>query len=737
MAAVWFNLAAAALVRFRASDAAAMRCYRLSMAACERRVFSVFAERAGDARLRVVRAGDDDDDEEDDDDAILLAVHGVLHGPASKAAGPGTWAVVSLRRGVNTVEVEARRGSVTALEVDGAAFVQSPGAIVPFVELEAEDAATLNGTIVGPDFTFTHLPSEASARRAVLLSGAGEFVEFVAPVPFNAVSIRFSIPDAPAGGGLDTPLSLFLNDSHVQDVVLTSRYAWYYGSYPFTKNPADGSPHHFFDEVNVLLGPSPVPAGSRLRLQAPAGIIASSVLPSCAVADPAKRDCGFYGINETMCLSRACCWDPITPNPTNIPYCFFPSTPTPTPSPTPTPPPSGPVPITLDLVDLYLVDPPLAPPPDALSVVSTGADPSGATDSTASFLAAITKAAQTGQVVWVPPGNFTVTAHLVLPDNTTLAGAGPWHSILHGAGVGVFGNAAPQPSRNVQVRDLALVGEVKIRDDSSPMNGVGGALEDSIVSNVWIAHQKCGVWVDGPFENLLVTGCTIRDTTADGVNFHDGIQNSVVEYCSVRNTGDDGLAMWSDSHADTNNTFRFNTVQVPVLANNIAIYGGADNAVLSNAVADSVTQGGGLHVGNRFSAVPLAGTTTLAGNVVVRAGCLDPDWQFGVGALWFYALDSPLTGTVVVEDTTILASPFEAVQFLGSSVTNVSFDNLTVTDVGTFVFQLQCPGRALVADVVALGVGFFGQYNCGVAFDFEDEGGNEGWNTTHCGWPGK
>jgi hypothetical protein len=82
----------------------------------------------------------------------------------------------------------------------------------------------------------------------------------------------------------------------------------------------------------------------------------------------------------------------------------------------------------------------------------------------------------------------------------------------------------------------------------------------------------------------------IRDQNADGVNFHKGITNSTVTQSMLRNTGDDGLAMWSDSNgtsiADANNSFTFNRVEIPVLANGIALYGGTNNSVTDNYVAD-------------------------------------------------------------------------------------------------------------------------------------------------------
>ena len=46
---------------------------------------------------------------------------------------------------------------------------------------------------------------------------------------------------------------------------------------------------------------------------------------------------------------------------------------------------------------------------------------------------------------------------------------------------------------------------------------------------------------------------------------------------NLRNNGDDAMAMWSKGTANVNNTFRFNTAQMPILANTYAIYGGDGN----------------------------------------------------------------------------------------------------------------------------------------------------------------
>ena len=197
-----------------------------------------------------------------------------------------------------------------------------------------------------------------------------------------------------------------------------------------------------------------------------------------------------------------------------------------------------------------------------------------------------------------------------------------------------------------------------------------------------------------------------------------------------------------------------------MLANGIAIYGGHDNTVTDNSIADIVASGGGLHVGNRFKAVALSGTTTLARNELNRCGCLDMNWKFGVGAIWFYALDSAMDGNIIVADTVIRDSPYNAFGVIGKKVSDLAISNVSVDGVGTFVVDLQCGGGGRFSDVRASGIGFHAIYSCGTPFDLEDGGGNTGWldacesakdcalhndtlgqctkqrpYCTHCGWP--
>jgi parallel beta-helix repeat protein len=397
---------------------------------------------------------------------------------------------------------------------------------------------------------------------------------------------------------------------------------------------------------------------------------------------------------------------------------------------------------TIDFADFEQVGAALTQPSGSVSVVSQGADPTGTNDSTSAFNAAIT-AAGSGGTVWIPPGTYNIPGHISV-NNVTIAGAGMWYSAVTGAAPGFYGNSAPSPSTSVHLQNFAIFGNVQDRDDSAQVNGIGGAMSNSTVSNIWIEHMKVGAWMDGPMDSLKFSGMRIRDTTADGINFHGGVTNSTVTNSDIRNTGDDGIATWADSSigADANDTISNNTVQLQMLANGIAIYGGHDNTVTGNLVEDTgITQGGGIQVGQRFTSTPV-GTTTISNNTLIRDGDLDPNWQFGVGALWFDGSQGAITGPINVTNDLIEQSPFEAVQWVEGTISGVSLNNVTIAGTGTFALQEQTGGAASFTNVTATGVaqanaGNAPSYNCeGGGFAITDGGGNSGITPTQCnGWP--
>ncbi|WIX83125.1 discoidin domain-containing protein [Amycolatopsis carbonis] len=583
--------------------------------------------------------------------------------------------------GLTALTVIAAPGNPAAATPNAA--VAGRGATVPFVEQEAENAAT-NGTVIGPDRSAGSLAGEASGRKAVTLTGQGKYVEFTLSAAANSLDFRYSLPDSAQGTGINGTISVYVNGSHNRDLNLTSRYGWYYGGYPFSNEPGQGKAHHFYDEVRTLFGTS-YPAGTKIKLQIDAGDV---------------------------------------------------------------------TPATVDLADFEQVAAPAAKPANAVSVTDFGATTGDTSDDAGAFDAAVAAAKTQGKQVWIPAGSFTLNHHITV-DQVTIRGAGPWYSELHGTRAGIFGKgepascatptypgnaAVPGSSTNVGLYDFAIIGDVQARVDCDQSNAIGGALGGgSVVQNLWLQHTKVGLWLDGPFDGLTVRGNRVLDQTADGLNLHQGISNTMVTNNFLRNTGDDGLAMWAEHDADHHNTFSFNTVLLPILANNIAIYGGHDNTVSDNVVADNQDQGGAINVANRFSAVPLSGTTTVTRNTAIRTGVLDSNWQFGVGALWFDGRDSAITGRIDVVDNDLLDNNYEGVQFIDGATTDVHFDGLRITGAGTFAWQLQSKPSGTVKNVVATNVGRAGVYNCmgpDALTGLADQGGNSGWTTTFCGsWP--
>ena len=354
----------------------------------------------------------------------------------------------------------------------------------------------------------------------------------------------------------------------------------------------------------------------------------------------------------------------------------------------------------IDLVDFELVDPPRVRPEGSLSLLDFGVDPSGLRECGAEFRRAVAAARAAGKVLWIPPGVFNIRGHVAV-DHVTLEGAGMWHSTLTGEGLGFYGNDA----HAVILRDFAVIGEVTERKDHLQLSGIGGAMGGgSVIERLWLQHHKVGLWFDGPMDGIRISGLRIFDMTADGLNFHRGVKNAVIEDSFVRGTGDDGLAAWSGGEANRSIVFRRNTVIAPVLANGIAVYGGSDIRIEGNVVADTLTQGGGIHLGNRFKAVPLSGRIDIADNLLVRTGSFDPNWRYGVGALWFYALDAPIRADIRVTGLEIVASSEEAVMFTGSSVSGVTLNGVRIVDPGSHVVALRSGGSARFSGVSVTGL---------------------------------
>ena len=310
------------------------------------------------------------------------------------------------------------------------------GATLPYVEMEAHSAST-NGTILGPGYQLGTLSLDAVDHQAVQLTH-GNYVEFTLPQAANSINLRYSIPDAANGGGINASLSVYINGvKQANDLQLTSKYSWLYGQPGFgdcngndwSKAPG-GVAHHQFDEVHARL--PEMPMNTKVRLQV-----------------DSENTAAWYAI---------------------------------------------------DVADFQEVAAAQAQPAGSISVTSApyNADPTGATDATQAIQNAVNAGSSQGKTVWIPQGTYLVTSH-ILVNNVTLTGAGPWYSVLEGpptsatgTGVGVYGNDAydGSTSSNVNLSNFAIEGQITNRIDCIQDNGIGGSLNNSTISNVWIEHTK-------------------------------------------------------------------------------------------------------------------------------------------------------------------------------------------------------------------------------------------------------
>lgn len=227
-----------------------------------------------------------------------------MHDATRKRRWASRTEVLHLRAGLNTLAYSSERStggdvSLDYISIPNSIAPAARGATVPFVEYEAENASYI-GTLIGPNYAFTSLPAEASGREAVQLNAQGQYVEFTLTQPANGLDLRYSIPDAADGSGLIAPLSLYINGRLKQALELTSKYGWFYGGYPFSNNPGDGTAHYFYDEVRAMTGY--LPAGTKVRVQVDAADNAPWYVIDLAdfyqVPAPYTKPTGYYNHSD-------------------------------------------------------------------------------------------------------------------------------------------------------------------------------------------------------------------------------------------------------------------------------------------------------------------------------------------------------------------------------------------------------------------------------------------------------
>ncbi|MFE0648604.1 CARDB domain-containing protein [Streptomyces sp. NPDC059534] len=613
----------------------------------------------------------------------------IAAGETAAVGVAGTWTATS--GGATLTATADATGTVTETDESNNVFARSlvvgRGAAVPYTEYEAEDAR-YQGTLLTSDqkrtFGHTNVATESSGRKSVRLTATGQFVEFTSANPANSIVVRNSIPDAPTGGGAEATISLYVNDTFLRKLTLSSKHSWLYGTTDSPEgltNTPQGDARRLFDESHALLTQT-YPVGTRFRLQRDAGDTAAfyvlDLIDLEQVAPAATQPAGCTsitaygavpndGIDDTDALQRA-----VTADQKGEIGCVW--------------------------------------------------IPAG-------------QWRQEQKILTDDPLNRGEFNQVGIRD-VTIRGAGMWHTQLytttppHQAG-GINhpheGNFGFDIDHNTQISDLAIFGSGTIRGgDGNAEGGVGlnGRFgKGTKISNVWIEHANVGVWVGrdysnipelwGPGDGLEFTGMRVRNTYADGINFANGTRNSTVYNSSFRNTGDDALAVWSSKYVkDTSvdighdNHFRNNTIQLPWRANGIAVYGGYGNTIENNIISDTMNYPG-IMLATDHDPLPFTGQTLIANNALYRTGGAfwNEDQEFGAITLFAQGQDIP---GVTIRDTDILDSTYDGIQFKtgGGVMPDVRITNVRIdgSKNGSGVLAMSgARGSATLKDVTITG----------------------------------
>ena len=288
----------------------------------------------------------------------------------------------------------------------------------------------------------------------------------------------------------------------------------------------------------------------------------------------------------------------------------------------------------IDFAELENIPAALSQPGGSVSAKSApyNAAGDGVTDDTLALQSCIN--ANTN--AWLPPGNYKITGPINLPSNRTLAGAGMWYATLTGDAT-LYTSAARRVNlngngTNIHLADFAIFGKLNYRNDAEGNDGIGGTYgTGSSIARIWIEHTKAAVWISNS-RGLIVEGCRIRNTVADGINLNRGMQGTIVTNCTARGTGDDCFAMWpsaAGTYAAGSNVFTHCTGQLPFLASGGAIYGGADNRIEDCRFQD-IPYGCGILISTTFyvSNNIFSGTTYAQRSDLIRCGGYTSGYQW-------------------------------------------------------------------------------------------------------------
>ncbi len=502
----------------------------------------------------------------------------------------------------------------------------------PYVRYEA-GANSLGGGAELLTFSMNQadLQFEATDREAVKLNSTGQFVEWTSSNAGQGMVIRFSMPDAPGGGGLNGSLGLYIDGQFYADIPLTSKW-----SYNYFDNVNSGDPNiprndpgtnrtvrMLYDEKRIKLD-TEYPSGTTFRLE---------------------RNSSSGGIDYYI----------------------------------------------VDFMELEPIPSPVAFNSSTMrSVVEFGATADDGTVDTQAFVNAVNTVRNTGEILYIPEGTFDLNFKWSIGHDVSIQGAGMWYTELHYTQGTPSAGGISADGSNVHLADFYMSTENTIRTaDYKGITGSYGA--NSTVDRVWVVHHETGAWiwqVNGvATSNFVMSHCRLRNNYADGINFSSGTTNSICEHSDMRNNLDDAMASWSPSDGPTAsmfNEFRYNTAENTLRAAGVGFFGGGGHKAHHLIVKDNTEAG--LRINSDFPGYQFTNDEIEFSNItVIGSGTNANLWWNRYGAIDIFTRLYDITN-VRFDNIDIFDSQKDAIFIYtvnpSYSIQNLMLHNITVNGTG-------------------------------------------------------
>jgi|GEM_PF-2520861 len=554
------------------------------------------------------------------------------------------------------------------------------GASLPWVTYDEANYTEIGGgaDILAATYDHIEIQAEAQDRSSTHLDSTGGYIKWTLNKPADAFTLRYSIADAPAGGGLDSQVSLYINGVFNQKVDITSKQAWVY-----------------FDEFMVgydapATGRRPAKRFNEARIQFTTALAAKDIIEF-------RRESGDAAIWIDVLEAETS--ETVAPANSNEFYDV-----------------TNYGAIANDGLDDLTA---FLDCIDAAKINNKGVFiPTGAFH--LSDQLSLSNVQIMGAGIWNTELHFT---NLIVNKGGIIATSS-------NVTVSDFYMKGPVSSR-MQYRALSGYWGSNSMIENIWLEHFSGGM--------WIADYTYPI---ESTDGLIVRNCRVRNTFSDGINLLEGTKNSVVENCHIRSTGDDSLATWSSNPYQSvvckNITFRYNTIVCTYRANGMGIYGGEEHTIHHNMISDTVT-GAGMRLSTTFALYGFIfsdiGMVKIYNNTLCRTGTVN-----GFGNSTAAIIMRTRYGHVQnihFKEITIESAEQSGIYFdhvSGSSTSgefsDISFEDINMTDViyGTFVLSTT-RGSCYFKNVnvtLAPDIGISAIRNNSSTFTVTDGGGSSG-----------